>query len=108
MAPRGGGNVQGWNDGSEDYNKIYDLRKRVKELEDALELQKKFTTSAETLVEQLRGWLKKAIQLIPEQHRTTKQFSDVNEASGSTYELHLKPWIKEALEKIGENPESYI
>lgn len=90
---RGGGNVQGWNDGSEDYNKIYDLRKEVEKLKEEKA--------------KLAEALKHAITLLHEDVKCSKKIVDLDLSAGSTYTLELRPWVREALEMIGEDPEKY-
>lgn len=92
MVPRGGGPVQGWNDGSEDYNKIYDLKKEVEKLKEENA--------------KLAAWLKRAIHCMDERTRTVKKMVEFDPA-GSTYSVELQPWVREALVAIGENPEVY-
>lgn len=64
-------------------------------------------TLAKTENQKLRETLERAIGAIPVENRTTKRFVDVDEAAGSTYELDLKPWLRDALVLLGKDPELY-
>lgn len=58
-------------------------------------------------IELLKKSFIRAISFLPEFVKYEKHFIDVDQAAGSTYELHLRGWIKETLVAVGEDPSRF-
>lgn len=76
-------------------------------LEAAILLNQPRYQDAAATIHLLRNGVRKLIFALPEHSRFDKKYIDIDQAAGSTYELHLKPWIRELLTIAGEDPNGY-